>query len=78
MPLYQGTCPEHGVFERLVPSIIAGPPVKINCPAKGCKRRVPRDVTAPVIRFSGSGFQTPRPAPPKADTGTAKVKRNRY
>jgi len=78
MPLYQGTCPEHGVFERLVPSIVAGPPVRINCPAPKCKRRVARDITAAAVRFKGDGFQTPRPAPQAAESGTAKLKQERY
>lgn len=57
---------------------IGHPPVRINCPAPGCKRRVARDATAAAVRFRGDGFQTPRPTPQAADAGTAKLKQDRY
>lgn len=77
MPIYTGTCPEHGSFERLLPQ--AGhPPARVHCPEPECKKYVKRDATAPAIRFAGDGFQTPRPAPKAADTGTAILKQERY
>lgn len=79
MPIWVGTCPAHGPFERLLPSLTGGhPPTVLKCPAEKCRKSVPRDATAPAIRFKGDGFQTPRPAPRASEVGTAKLKQERY
>ena len=40
MPLYGGTCPEHGPFERLLPQL-GHPPHRVRCTR--CNRNVPRE-----------------------------------
>lgn len=42
MPLYRGTCPEHGPFKRLLPQI-GHPPARVHCPEPTCKRFVPTE-----------------------------------
>lgn len=72
MPIFEGTCPKHGRFERLM----ARREPLIACPA--CGRTCEHELTAPAtIVFRGEGFQTPRPRPASVDTG-AKLKQNRY
>lgn len=79
MPIYAGTCPLHGAFERILPLLKDGhPPTVLKCPTAKCRKSVPRDAVAPAIRFKGDGFQTPRPTSPKGDVGTAKLKQDRY
>lgn len=42
MPLYRGTCPEHGPFVCLLPQL-GHPPVRVHCPEPKCKRFVPKE-----------------------------------
>lgn len=56
MPLWQGTCPEHGQFERLLPQI-GHPPSKLRCTK--CTRSVGRDPSSAAFILKGQGFYRP-------------------
>ena len=62
MPLYQGTCPEHGAFERLLPQL-GHPPARLRC--RKCQRNVPRDPSAAAFILKGAGFYKPSPSGPE-------------
>ena len=56
MPIYQGTCPAHGQFERLLPQL-GHPPARVRC--TDCSRHVQRDVTSASFILKGAGFYKP-------------------
>jgi predicted nucleic acid-binding Zn ribbon protein len=58
MPLYQGTCPEHGKFERLLPQL-GHPPARVRCTQ--CNRNVPRIPSSGSFILKGAGFYRPSP-----------------
>lgn len=78
MPIYVATCRRHGQFESLARLIrVPREEAQLACPT--CGKFFPLDPTAPGVRFRGDGFQTPRPQPKAADSGSsAKLKQERY
>lgn len=60
MPLYGGTCPEHGPFERILPQL-GHPPAKLRCTS--CNRNVPREPSAAsfILKGGSGGFYKPSP-----------------
>jgi predicted nucleic acid-binding Zn ribbon protein len=72
MPIFEGTCPQHGRFERIM---LRREPF-IACTT--CGRACEHELTAPAtVLFKGDGFQTPKAKPKPLDTG-AKLRQNRY
>ena len=58
MPIYGGTCPVHGPFERILPQL-GHPPAKLRCTE--CTKSVPREPSAGafILKAGTGGFYKP-------------------